>query len=208
MSIFVSVHILSAPHSAFSHSSPSSLLPLLAATEYQEREALQCRHSNNLSPSDQLVWAMMWVADPAASHNERLTHQAVEVGLPERLAKRIRGAEWQWNKDVGKIEGKREKDGQNEEDRCTDVNKTESCGRGKTPSFPLQSLASLSPITAILLTHQLAQIHQLAQLPSFQGPSEQSPAQPGGVLLGHICLATGSGHGGWRKGNRDHAVAA
>lgn len=88
------------------------------------------------------------------------------------------------------------------------VNKTGSSGRGKTPSFPPLSLPSLSPITAILLTHQLAEIHQLAQLPPLQGPSQQSPAQPGGVLLRHIRLATGSGHWGWWKGHGDHAVAA
>lgn len=47
----------------------------------RERETLQCRHSNNLSPSDQLVWAMVWVADPAASRDERLTHHGVEWGV-------------------------------------------------------------------------------------------------------------------------------
>lgn len=44
-----------------------------------------------------------------------------------------------------------------------------------SPSFPRQSLAGLSPVTAVLLTHQLAEINKLPQLPSLQGPSQQSP---------------------------------
>lgn len=77
-----------------------------------------------------------------------------------------------------------------------------------SPSFPPESLPSLSPITAVLLAHQLAKIHQLAQLPSLQGPSQQGPGQPGGVLLGYVGLAAGRGHGGRRQGDGDHAVAA
>lgn len=57
--------------------SPSSLLSLPAASV---AASLQCRHGNNLSPSDQLIWARRWVAIPS-SQSKGETHHGVEVGV-------------------------------------------------------------------------------------------------------------------------------
>lgn len=63
-----------------------SLLPLHSLSshccgcccwEAWESEAtLQCRHSNNLGPSDQLVCAWVWVAEPGASHSHGVIQEA------------------------------------------------------------------------------------------------------------------------------------
>lgn len=45
-----------------------------------------------------------------------------------------------------------------------------------SPSFPPQSLAGLSPVIAVFLTYQMAQVHQLSQLPPLQRAPQQSSA--------------------------------
>lgn len=93
---------------------PSILSPPSSCCRWeQEREAtLQCRHSNNLSPSDQLVRAGIWVADPAATHKERLITGWKRGCL--RDWQQIRGAKWQWNIDVWKREKEKEREGETE----------------------------------------------------------------------------------------------
>lgn len=80
--------------------------------------------------------------------------------------------------------------------------------RDQPAGAPIRSLARLSPVTAVLLAHQMAEVHQLAQLPPFQGPSQQDPGQTGGVLLRYVRLGSGRGHGGRGQRDGDHAVAA
>lgn len=176
MSIFD--HILSAPHSASDfpfHPLPSLCLLLPRSRREREREAtLQCRHSNNLSPSDQLVWARIWVADPAASHKRRLIMGwNGGVRVPERLTEEIRGAErqknWRWRK---------KRNGQNEEERKICVNKTES--PPPPPAPPLHGNTPV-PFTSLTITGRSESYHCSS---SYSSVGWDPPARPAPLARG------------------------